>query len=160
MQVCLAMLPQDVIDVIIGMKNELETCDFNSFVEDFTIRIVSMNTRIFPGCSYAQFEYRVHLTYKPTCRSMFADYETIKCCKHYNSATYKPSKGKIIAKLVRDAQHLAFTLENKKTLFKAELLSYKSMIQYKNDVFKLKKIMGSEERFNKLVATYTRNQLV
>ena len=147
------MLPLHLIEFILSLKDKLETACFSTFVEDFNVRILAKRTIQHLGVHFVRFEYTLNLRYKPTNKNMIICYDTLCLIRNHDQ---KPCKYKIITRLVHDAINLQHTLENKEMLIECQLMSYKSLTQYKNEVFKLRKVLGSNERFYRLLECYSK----
>lgn len=147
------MLPQHLIDFIMDMKNNLEMENFGTIVATFNVHVISKSVMQRIGRSFVRLEYKLRLTYRPTNKSMIITYDTI--CVSRNPEAL--CKHKVIAKLCCDAMNLESTITNKQELLQCGLLSYKCLIEYKNEIFKLRKVMGTDIRFDRLLECYSKS---
>lgn len=147
------MLPNHIVDIIMQAKYKLETCSFSSFVDDFTIYVMSKKLLQTMKSHFVRYQYKLRVKYKPTNKSLFMNYDTIYSSRNIGQ---KLCKQKVIASLANDAVNLEYTVQHKDEMLKCGLMSYQYLTQYKNDVFKLRKVMGTQERFERLLECYFR----
>lgn len=148
------MLPYHLVDRILEIKEQLETKSLASFVEDFEVKVLARKTMQFLSTHFVKYEHKLLVSYKPTNKHMIIVYDSVNLLRNPNC---KPCKHKVITKLCFDAINLEHTLQNKDMLIKSELMSYKSLTQYKNEIYKLRKIIGSLDKFNRLLECYSKS---
>ncbi len=147
-------IPQHIVDMIMDMKEKLEVETFQSFVQDFDVTVLSKRLLQRLGVSFVRFDYRIRLVYKPTSKAMITYYDEIYFVAEPNNS---PCKHKLIARLANDALNLTYTLKYKNELIASELMSCRTMIEYKNEIFKLRKVLGSDFKFQKLLECYIKS---
>jgi hypothetical protein len=136
------------------MKDDLESQTFQSFVQDFDVTVMSRQLLQRLGDSFVRFDYKINLVYRPTNKAMITYYDEIYLVEEPNKS---PCKHKLITRLANDALNLTYTLQHKKELIAGHLMSYSTMIEYKNEIFKLRKVLGSDLKFQRFLKCYVRN---
>ena len=92
--------------------------------------------------------------YKPTQKCMMVHYDTIDMVRAHDM---QPCKYEIICKLAYDAMNLQKMLpENNEYLVKG-LITQQTLTSWKNDVFKLRKVLGSDLKYQKFLECYSKN---
>jgi hypothetical protein len=153
MSLMTTMLPHHLVDIIVEMKEQLETNSFDAFVEDFEVKVLAQKIIQLLGIHLVRYEHKLLVSYKPTNKHMIIEYDSVYLLK---TPERQPCKHKVITKLCYDAINLEHTLQNKDELIESKLMSYSCMTQYKNEVFKLRKVVGSEDKFYRLLECYSK----